>query len=327
MLTNCYRFASTNVAIRTEDAAVHAAVGEIFDYFGISALDAPAGTAAEIEFDLSVGREGLAVPADAHDEVKVGAFVRIWQHADYLFLSDSASVFALDKRIARGRLDPDLLRDANALRWRLLEFVILGLMLLLRRRGLFPLHAAALQMEGQGLLLIANSDCGKSTLAYSLVRQGWGYLSDDAILLDATCPAIRAHPFRRAFGLDFEAQDFFPELAAGTYRRQFAEEEKWAMNVNQLYPTQAAEEGTPRVLVFPQIVDDTTSRLVEIGQAEALFEVVGQSAFLSVEPDMAPVHMDALRSLVEQTRHYRLLSGRDIVENPSRASELLAPLL
>src|SRR5690606_19121315 len=118
------------------------------------------------------------------------------------------------------------------------------------------------------------------------------------------------------FGLDVAAQRHFPELAGGDWARQVAEEEKWSVAVDRLFPGQSSEGCTPRVLVFPRIVDAPESRLVEIGRAAALHEVARQSALLTVDPDVTPRHLDVLQRLVRQTVHYRLLSGRDLIEDP-----------
>jgi len=64
-----------------------------------------------------------------------------------------------------------------------------------RRPDLFFLHAAALELDGSALLLIAPSGAGKSTTAWALVNRGFGYLSDElaAVALDAMTIAPYPH--------------------------------------------------------------------------------------------------------------------------------------
>lgn len=65
---------------------------------------------------------------------------------------------------------------------------------LLLQRGLLPLHAAALEIEGRAVAFAATSGGGKSTLAATLGARGHAFLSDDvtAVELEGEQPRIRA---------------------------------------------------------------------------------------------------------------------------------------
>lgn len=77
------------------------------------------------------------------------------------------------------------------------QFWAFGVLKLLRALGLYGLHAAGLVARiGCGLLLVGDSGYGKSTLTIGLVRQGWGYLSDDAVLLRRVSEEIEAVALR-----------------------------------------------------------------------------------------------------------------------------------
>ncbi|ABC22081.1 Hpr(Ser) kinase/phosphatase [Rhodospirillum rubrum ATCC 11170] len=56
------------------------------------------------------------------------------------------------------------------------------------RRGLIPLHASAVALDGRALLLSGESGTGKSTLAAALLARGYPLLSDDLCALDVSCP-------------------------------------------------------------------------------------------------------------------------------------------
>jgi hypothetical protein len=64
-------------------------------------------------------------------------------------------------------------------------------------------HAGAVTHNGCGVLLVGASHAGKSTLTGSLVRRGWGFLTDELAVLDLTngneSPSIR--PFWRPIGI------------------------------------------------------------------------------------------------------------------------------
>lgn len=54
---------------------------------------------------------------------------------------------------------------------------------LCHQRGLFPLQAAALRINGRTVAVAGQSGLGKSTMALALVRRGHGLLSDDTTVL------------------------------------------------------------------------------------------------------------------------------------------------
>src|SRR5205085_8653782 len=72
-----------------------------------------------------------------------------------------------------------------------------------RRCGLYELHAACVvePVRGTGLLFAGSSGSGKSTLTAQLAAAGWGYLSDDKLLLYREGDSARVHALRRAFSV------------------------------------------------------------------------------------------------------------------------------
>lgn len=53
-------------------------------------------------------------------------------------------------------------------------------------RCIFALHGAAVEWKGKGYLFLAATTSGKTTLASYLTSRGFGYITDDCILLDRT---------------------------------------------------------------------------------------------------------------------------------------------
>jgi hypothetical protein len=77
---------------------------------------------------------------------------------------------------------------------------------------LTPLHAACVEIEGQGLLLCGESGAGKSSLAFACARKGWKYLSDDssAIVRKRKGRLVVGNPHQMRFRES--AIELFPEL-------------------------------------------------------------------------------------------------------------------
>jgi hypothetical protein len=85
-------------------------------------------------------------------------------------------------------------------------------------RDFLDLHSGSLTRGGQGLLLPASQDVGKSTLTVALMAAGFDYLSDEVGAIDPV--SGRVYPFPKRVQLDPETLEFFPGLAERLDDRQ-----------------------------------------------------------------------------------------------------------
>jgi hypothetical protein len=106
---------------------------------------------------------------------------RYFQPSDQLYLSFRDGVRALSRHscvcLSLVESDPVNLFMASHL-----MFTIL-LVEILKRRGFYSMHAAGFSQDGKAILIPGTSGAGKSTLAITLLRSGFGYLSDDMVFL------------------------------------------------------------------------------------------------------------------------------------------------
>lgn len=80
---------------------------------------------------------------------------------------------------------------------------------------LILIHAGAVATPaGAGVLLPAASGSGKTTLVAGLVRAGFGYLSDEAAVLEPTAGTVRASPTH--LSLKAGSWTLFPDVGPGT---------------------------------------------------------------------------------------------------------------
>ena len=296
-----------------------AAVRHVLQHLGL-----PEAERAAAPLELAVHARPLPpLPAPPPSASHEGGYLRTWHlpersvlrtdavHVDVRPEAGTATCLVAPEREG----DPDLLPE-------LAVGLLAALHLLLRAKGLSPIHAAGLAHGPHGLLLVADSDAGKSTTAFRLVRHGWRFLSDDSVLLRPTPEAVEAVALRRTFGLDLGAETIFPELAE-IEERQPSDPAKRSVPVAALYPGQAALRCRPRVLLFPTIEDRATSVLEPISGADALLALAAQSAFATARPGWAAGHLDLLGRLVRQADAYRLHAGRDLLHDPMRIIALL----
>ncbi|WP_456426715.1 hypothetical protein [Rhodocaloribacter sp.] len=309
--------------------ALHAApsLGEPLDAFlrALRAVPVEDEDAPDVRLVFESGAG--AIPEDAEALGMHERGVEAFEAGDRIFLRYGASVAALDPRAgtASARIDPNL-TDEDTRRGLLFDFLILSLLALLRPHGLYLLHAACLVRGGAGLLLSARSGSGKSTLAMSLVHEGWRYLSDDILLLRERDGVVEALGMGRHFRLIPDALERFPDLAARiTATETFTD--KHHLDVDALFPGRYTPHTVPRVLVIPEIADRPVSELSPLPPSAALLHMLGQTTFLARDARLADRHLATLRTLALQMKTYRLKAGRDLYDEPARASDLLAPLL
>ncbi|WP_054684641.1 serine kinase [Rhodothermus marinus] len=202
--------------------------------------------------------------------------------------------------------------------------LVLAVSLLLREKGWFGLHAAGLVWRNSGVLLVGRSDSGKSTLAYSLVRRGWSYLTDDAVLVHRSGEDVVAVSFREDFGLDPESVRYFPEVAACP-DRQPTDPAKLRVRMDRLHPGRFQPRCRPVLLIFPELADIPESRLVPLRRSEAFGRLVQASLLLGRADDPAERRLlDVMGRLVRQAPAYLLEAGPDLLDRPGRLEQMLA---
>jgi hypothetical protein len=108
----------------------------------------------------------------------------IFHRKDQTTITDGDSAFAIDHYTGNARIT---LHKSFSTKTALAKsnFFLVGLIHLFAQYGYFDLHGAGLTNNGSGYLFLGPSGCGKSCLALSLVKQGWGYASDDSLLMNA----------------------------------------------------------------------------------------------------------------------------------------------
>ncbi len=183
------------------------------------------------------------------------------------------------------------------------------LMELLKGRGLYPVHAAGVVMNGCGVLLPGVSGAGKSTLSLALARRGYSFLADDTVFVQAAGSEWRVRAFPDQVDLCPDAVDLFPELTELGGERPPGWR-KSQVRAESVYQTRIAWDAPPRVLIFPAVRGTPKSALRPLSCDEALFELAPN--VLLTDAGRSQRHLDALAGLVRQCACYRLDTGRDL---------------
>ena len=262
------------------------------------------------------------IPQNSHAVLRTDDFLG-FEVGDDFFLTDGSSVFHLRPpegeayaRIARSFFTKPKLAQAN--------FWCFGLLKLLRPLGIYSLHAAGLATkDGEGVLLVGPSGSGKSTLAIGLIRAGWSYLSDDAVLLRQGSEAVEAIACRRSFYIDAVRSAHYCDLGLGEEEPDSNGARRRRLGINESYPGQYLPQCLPRVLIFPCIKRQDQSTLKPIDRVSALRFILAQSAPQLFDRSTMSGHLELLKRLLQQTETYELNAGTDLYHEPAKLIDLL----
>lgn len=223
---------------------------------------------------------------------------------------------------AQNRADGYLI-DPDRLSSNLIEYLFhLALIELLRRRGLYTIHATALEHNGRAVLIPGNSGRGKTTSFIALLRSGYRYLSDDHPLLQESGTQVEVLPFPIKINVTDATVQFFPELKSASEQMLHPGVPKRFFYAEDLYSTAVGERCRPALVLFPHVVDAPQSRLELLPKSRALEALLPQ-ALLVYDQEVARREFKVLAKLVQQVDCYRLHFGRDILDLPN----LITPLL
>jgi hypothetical protein len=199
---------------------------------------------------------------------------------------------------------------------------------MLRRNGLFDLHAAAIVSpeSARGALIVGDSGRGKSSLTVRLVENGWRYLSDDMVVLSNGASGVQAHGLRRRFMLTKVtlAACELPRVNESHGSFWINNPDKQHIEPEVVFPDRFVSSCVPGALFFPTITGEATSSVKKLPQSEAMTLLVKRCPWSGFDSAVAPEYLQMLARLAGQSRAYELRSGRDLLEKHDSAASLFA---
>lgn len=175
------------------------------------------------------------------------------------------------------------------------------------------MHAGAVALDGNALVMAAPSGSGKSTLIAYLVARGFTYLADDLAALGARDHAVAPFPLPISVkpGAAPALKPFYPELQAEGVR----EPQLLGQETTFLVPPQPA-----KALLFPRYSAAANPSFTEISVQDALSRLLAERIFfgLPIEPGMVARFLDWLRGIER-----RVLVYRDFSEAERCVTEML----
>ncbi|MGA8890146.1 MAG: hypothetical protein WB493_01165 [Anaeromyxobacteraceae bacterium] len=240
-----------------------------------------------------------------------GADVLVWDGASLARARSGGRIVEVD-------VAPESLRDGHAFAH---VFLLIAVVVALRWRSLFHVHAGALVSPGgRGMLVAGGAGAGKSTLTLALLEAGCDYLGDDAVFVRAPAdPAVLALP--RAFHVAPRTATAFPRIAA-TLGTLLPAGEKRRLDARVAWPgRERMTMPLPGVILLPTVEGGPATRVDPVSAAEALGALIESSTYVVVGGlPGAMDHLEALKEVADGARAFRVGLGEDLLERPAETA-------
>ena len=164
------------------------------------------------------------------------------------------------------------------------------------------LHASAATTGGLTVILPADMESGKTTTVAGLLRNGFDYVTDEAVAIDPVHGWVT--PFPKLLSLDQGSWPLFPECAP---HPALPPGVQWYLTPQDLGAAVAAGPvAPPRLVVFPRYVAGSRTQIVPLPRAEALHELVRMTFGF---PDHAGRNLRTLGAIAARATVARLVIG------------------
>jgi hypothetical protein len=178
-------------------------------------------------------------------------------------------------------------------------------------------HSAVASFGGDGVLLPARMEAGKTTLVAALIARGFSYLSDEAAAIYPSTQQLNAFP--KPLSIDAGSFGVLSHLQPKVTReiRPYIARQ-WQVSPESIREDSVAAVANPTLIVFPQYKEGSETEFRKISRQESLMALL-QNTFDFQEHGRR--NFDALAEIVARCDSYRLTSS-ELTDACDRVSEL-----
>lgn len=179
-------------------------------------------------------------------------------------------------------------------------------------QGLQLVHAAAVGVAGEGVLIVGKSGSGKSTTSLGALLGGLEFLGDDRCLVDLASNAPVAHGVYASAKLHGPNLDRFPELRPLIENPGFRAEDKAVVMVGRHFAGQVVRELHVNAILAPNVTHSGRTTFERISAADGLKALAPSTVFHLPSAGVAP--FQAMAQLARRVPSYRVNLGADSLE-------------
>ena len=135
------------------------------------------------------------------------------------------------------------------------------------------LHAAGVERNGICVILPAQMECGKTTLAAGLVRSGFRYYTDEAVAIDPKDLIVT--PYAKPFSIDKGSWEVLADLEPTVdevVRPLVAKQ--WQVPITAFHGGEVAEPLVPRLIIHPKYRAGAVTELEPVSRPEMLLTLM-----------------------------------------------------
>jgi hypothetical protein len=163
-------------------------------------------------------------------------------------------------------------------------------------------HAGGVERDGVAVILPAYMEQGKTTLTTGLVRAGFGYLTDEAVVIRRDTRSIIPYP--KPLSIDPGAWFLYPELEPQEpFTTDGYKKAQWQVPPAAIRPDALGRASQARFIVFPGYDPDVTTELIPLSRADALIELAKNT--FRFDQEGRPT-LEVLGAVVAECAVYRL---------------------
>jgi len=268
------------------------------------------------DFEIRFVELPYGIPEDATRVITTENITCYRNGRDVYFRSGDGSTVRLDPIVqsAKGFLTKEILNNEAAL----FPLLFGALFENAKYQGLFSLHAAGVWNEGVGYLITGGSGCGKTSIALSLVCEGFKYVSDDVLFFREKDGQIVVQTFDRNFHVSRDWAAHFQALQRGGVLLSDPDDSKIVVDISRYFPGSHLASVRPDAIIFVSIVPNQETFLSYLGQTEGYLRLLRQIS-LAADPQVFRKQLKILEKLTRQTIGFELMLGQDVYEEPRRA--------
>ena len=320
------------ITISTSSARLTRLFADYFQYYDPQINTSVQVSQTPLSLELKLRRElpprQKLIPAEATLISQTG-IARLWREAKL-----SGERFHFDYGVAAFRVEPAQNRAIGLITPEALQYphilantyTLFPLLLLLRSRSVYHLHAAAVLSPDDKLWLICGAQrSGKTTLATALGLAGWRPISDDSMLVhfDGETPQLTA--LKKYFHIAAEVLERWSGLREITWRHQYLD--RVCIEGLEFFGTRKLADTSFKQadhVLLPEITQEKISRLAPAPPSQALLRLGEQSAFFQLWSEHTARQWKALTILTRAATGSHLSSASDAIASPEIVASMLA---
>jgi hypothetical protein len=195
---------------------------------------------------------------------------------------------------------------------RLEDILFSSLAPVLRRRGLFMIHAFAAEKDDGATLLVGESGCGKTTTGLRLILDGWHYLANDVVLLRKKEGSVFALPTPGGIGLDAHSLGLLSGLTSPADSAANASKDYYP--ATELVAGWGVGTHVSRIL-FPRVEAESDMDLRPMNHSMTLARLM-EASVDRWDTTSLNDHLNILELLSRQAEGFELKLGRELQSLP-----------